>query len=648
MAIVQMQKVAILAHRPLRDAIIDQLHEEGVVQVSETPMGTDADHTEMNFHVAELRFAIDVLQEAAPKDILLLLQQPASTEDILQSVRTTDVRGIVDRLHALEEADTAAERRMQDARMTADLLAPWVRLPSPLNTPAQTRTTIRVLGTIPSAQIDACTAALKKRVPRSALDVIGTHGSDTYASATVWKQDVRTFEEIATSVGWTTVTLPLMEGTAREQHEEAIAAIGEAQRQKKQNHEERVRLSPELPALVHVEKYMQWLNEKSRVRESMSHSYATVALLGWMPAAQVDALEEKLHRLSPAVAVLRVKPDEGEEAPVLLANSKLVTPFTSVTTLYGLPLPSEMDPTAALSPFFILFFALCLTDAGYGAVLAIIFGTVLWRTRKSVEESPLVWLLFLSGLVTFAVGILFGGWFGLTPAQVPEFLTRTTPDGQLLFKGQLWNLSEQSGIQFLQYLSLALGLTHLFFGMFLAGWYKWVHGRKREAIWVDFSSHLLFAAIGFFIAAPLFEATAGLTDLARYLLGAALLFAVWGKGYGNPWYLRPIFGVLGLMNLAIGMLSNGLSYLRILALGLVTGAMALAINQVAMEMGKLFPLWLAIPVIIIISVLGHFVSIALNTLGSFIHSGRLQFIEFFSQFFEGGGKPFTPFRRSRL
>ncbi len=101
-----------------------------------------------------------------------------------------------------------------------------------------------------------------------------------------------------------------------------------------------------------------------------------------------------------------------------------------------------------------------------------------------------------------------------------------------------------------------------------------------------------------------------------------------------------------MLNFSISLLSNGLSYLRLLALGLVTGAMAMAVNQVAVEMGKLFPVWLAIPVIIVIFLGGHLVSIALNTLGSFIHSGRLQFIEFFSQFFEGGGRPFAPFRRS--
>ena len=336
----------------------------------------------------------------------------------------------------------------------------------------------------------------------------------------------------------------------------------------------------------------------------------------------------------------KVKADEGEEVPVLLKNKKIVAPFESVTGLYGLPLSNEMDPTAALSPFFILYFSLCLTDAGYGAIIALIFGIYLLKSRKSIEEAKLPWLLFFGGVMTFFVSIPFGGWLGLTPEQVPAFLTKQGAEG-LLFKGQIWNLGKQSGIDFLQNLSLALGVTHLFFGMFLAGMHKWIHGKKVEAFWVDFTSHILLGSILFLAFAP-----AEMAEIAKYILYGAIGLMIWGKGHGAKWFLRPISGLLGSVNFIIGMISNGLSYLRILALGLVTGAIAAAINQVAVELGNLFPVWLGVPVIIVIFLAGHMVSIALNTLGSFIHSGRLQFIEFFSQFFEGGGKEFSPFRRS--
>jgi len=394
----------------------------------------------------------------------------------------------------------------------------------------------------------------------------------------------------------------------------------------------------ELPNLLSVQRFIHWLNDKQGAREAMGETLDTVMLLGWTARAGISTLEKTLHHLSPATAVLKVKPDPGEEVPVLLTNPALITPFESVTNLYGLPLSREFDPTAALSPFFILYFALCLTDAGYGAVLALVFGLAVWKLKKRIEDAKLLWLLFFGGIVTFGVGILFGGWFGLTPEQVPALLTYTNAQGDLLFKGQIWNLSAQSGITFLQNLSLILGLTHLSFGMFLAGWHKWIHGKKQEAFWLDFTNHLLIGAGILYALRP--------TPYSLLTLTLTLTLFIWGKGYGSPWYLRPLTGILGLVNFAISMLSNILSYLRILALGLVTGALAMAVNMVAVEIGKLFPLLLAIPIVIGICVVGHLVSIALNTLGSFIHSGRLQFIEFFSQFFEGGGRPFSPLRRS--
>jgi len=648
MAIVQMQKVAVLAHHSLEEELIRYLHEQGVMEVSQISQDISVDHTEMNFRAAELQFAIQTLTEHATPAVVSALRKKASPEDVVKAAKHTDVRSIVDKLQELEEKDTVSERTVQEQKNLISILEPWAGMSALLDSAHETRKAIRIIGTIPEQQVPALHETLSQGKILADVEPTGVQDGLQHMTAVVLKTDVRRFEEGATRLGWTTVNLPIIEGTAAMQSEQARIRLRSLTEAKQLRIKERIALSAELPNLVKTETYLRWMNEKQGVREAISATKNTIALLGWIPAAQLQKLEAGLHRLSPAIAVLRVKPDEGEETPILLKHSKLIEPFVSVTTLYGLPRQSDIDPTAALSPFFILFFALCLTDAGYGLTLFVLFSIALLKMRKSVEEAPLIWLLWMSGFVSVLVGIPFGGWFGLSPDVMPEFLTKTGVDGTLLFKGQIWNLSQQSGITFLQNLALALGMTHLMFGMFLSGWHKWVHGQKAAAFWQDFTSHILIGSAILAIAAPLLPAVSPYAQWCNYALYVAVALAIWGKGYGSKWYLRPIFGLLGLMNLAIGLLSNGLSYLRILALGLVTGAMAQAVDQVAVEMGKLFPIWLGIPVVVIIFICGHLVSIALNTLGSFIHSGRLQFIEFFSQFFEGGGKPFSPFRRSSL
>jgi V/A-type H+-transporting ATPase subunit I len=394
---------------------------------------------------------------------------------------------------------------------------------------------------------------------------------------------------------------------------------------------------------VLARQYLRWLHDKQAVREAMQRTRSTVIAMGWLPKNRLHTLESALERALPQSALFKIKPDENEESPILLNNPAFLKPFESVTALYGLPQSSEMDPTPMLSFFFILFFGLCLTDAGYGLVLAIAMGLFIWAKKLSIEEGRLWWLLLIGGIVTFFVSIPFGGWFGLTPDKVPSIFTvDTNGDGIAdLFKGQIWNLGETKGIAFLQNLSIALGLIHLSFGIFLAGVSKWISGQKAAAFWVDWTTLILFVTIGTYFFVP-----PEMQSFALYGIYAALALVIWGKGYGSSFFLRPLFGVLGLVNLAMGMLSNTLSYLRLLALGLVTGGLALAVNLVGGQIGGLLPVYLAIPVVLVIYLFGHLVNIALNTLGAFIHSGRLQFVEFFSQFFEGGGRPFQPFKRS--
>jgi V/A-type H+-transporting ATPase subunit I len=640
MAIVQMQKVAILAHSSLREDLLEFLHQEGVVQVSEATGSPKIDHTEVAYRAGEVQFAISVLKDVASKEAIAAAQKKADAKTIISTTKKTDVLGIVEQLRKLEESDTEAEKLLQETRALQTQLEGWKELSYDISVSGETETTVRMTGTLPAANLQILQEELKTHADKSIIEHIATEGGHASCVIQVWKDEQKKCEEIATRLGWTEVELPQLEGKPAELYEQARMQEKELLAKKKKNNVARSQLAVELPNLMKVATFITWLDEKQSVRESLAETESTFTLLGWMPKKRMQHLEAKMQKISPAIAMVKVKPEKGEEPPVLLKNPLPVTPFESVTNLYGLPLPSEMDPTSSLSLFFILYFALCLTDAGYGLVIALIFGIAIWMKKLSIQQARLAWLLFIGGIVTFFVSIPFGGWFGLTPEQVPAFLTKETASG-LLFKGQVWNLNQEQGITFLQNLSLFLGITHLFFGMFLAGWHKWIHARKMEAIWVDFTSHLLLGAAIFYAVGP-----AEMADIRKYTLYGVLAIVIWGKGYGAKWFVRPLVGLIGLVNFGIGMISNSLSYLRILALGLVTGAIAAAVNQVAVEMGKLFPIWLGIPVVIGIFLMGHIVSIALNTLGSFIHSGRLQFIEFFSQFFEGGGREFKPFRRS--
>ena len=593
MAVVKMQKVAVVAHRSEKEGVLELLHKEGVMEITDAREATSHDHAEVPYRAAELDHVIAKLQEAASKQTLAACKKKASDDEIRRAALEHDIRGIIDSVHALEQQEGDLQRALHELEH----------------------------GHVPE----------KKKGPKGKFDA-NAADEGVYFTASEVHEDLSRFGQTQLTLG--------------EEVEQVKTEQAKTLKQLETVHGQMAKLSGELPMLVRARKYMRWLDEKATARDAMKHTKTTVTLFGWIAKSFFDPLEKKLHKLSPATALLKVDPRPGEQAPVHLKNPTWLAPFESVTTLYGLPQAHEFDPTPLLAPFFILFFGLCLTDAGYGLVLAALMAVYLAKNKLSVRQAPLWWLLLIGGLMTFLISIPFGGWFGLAPAQVQGFLPSavvdTNGDGVAdLFKGQIWNLGETPGITFFQNLSIALGLIHLSFGIFLAGLSKWVLDRKGEAFWVDWTTLILFAAAGAYFFVPTDQ-----KQNALYAIYFSIALVFWGKGHGSTLAMRPLNGFLGILNLAMGMLSNTLSYLRLLALGLVTGALALAVNLVAQQIGGMLPIYLGIPVAIIIYLSGHTVNIALNVLGAFIHSGRLQFVEFFSQFFEGGGRPFVPFKRS--
>lgn len=583
MAIVPMQKVAVVAHKKHEAELLELLHQEGVMEISELPdvgqINTDA----VPYHAAELDHVMAILMPYASTQTLAVMSEHATPADIAKAGKSEKIRTIIDRVHALEQQDAEFKQQLTD--------------------------------------LD------HGRLPEASGRSSASPDEGTYFTSSNVKGDLSKFGgDMAAGAHSGQVT----------------ARSAEVRQMVEKLHKELAQLSADLPLLSRARQFVAWMNEIEAARRTAKKTHSTVTLFGWIAKSLFDPLERKLAAISPATAVLKVAPEEGEQAPILIKNPAWLKPFESVTLLYGLPQSGELDPTPLLAPFFILFFALCLTDSGYGLVLAVAMALFIWKKKIALKDGPLWWLLMIGGIMTFFISIPFGGWFGMSPEQAPAFMTETRADGALWFKGQVWNLGATPGITFFQNLSIVLGLIHLAFGMFLGGVSKGLRGSWVEGFWMDWTQLVLLAsAIAYFFVPAEFK------QMTLIAIFASVALVIWGKGYGSVWYMRPLYGFLGLLNLAMNMMSNTLSYLRLLALGLVTGALALAVNLVAQQIGGFLPPAIGIVVTIIIYIAGHTVNIALNVLGAFIHSGRLQFVEFFSQFFEGGGRSFSPFKRTK-
>ena len=153
---------------------------------------------------------------------------------------------------------------------------------------------------------------------------------------------------------------------------------------------------------------MLFRSDKKQVINNFARTGNSFVVEGWIREADLPQLEERLTACE-TVEVVSRDPDEGEFFPVALENKKGFAPFEFITQLYGTPSPHGMDPTPALTPFFIVFFGLCMTDAGYGVVIALVAALGLWKLKMGDSGRKLLWVLLAGGLSTIVFGMLVGG-----------------------------------------------------------------------------------------------------------------------------------------------------------------------------------------------------------------------------------------------
>jgi V/A-type H+-transporting ATPase subunit I len=361
--------------------------------------------------------------------------------------------------------------------------------------------------------------------------------------------------------------------------------------------------------------YLTMERDKKQVVANFARTGKSFILEGWIRAGDVPNLQQKLESACETVSLIAREPESGEVHPVALENKKIFAPFEFVTKLYGLPSPTGLDPTPFLAPFWFVFFGLCMTDAGYGIAIALLASFGLLKV-KGDSVRKLLWVLFAGGLSTVVFGWLLGGWFG-----VPLF------GAPLLFNPLL------DPMPMLTY-ALILGLLQIFFGMAIQFVRLLKQGRVFDALADVGLWYVLIIGLLMYIAP-------GMAGVAKTmsLIGAAGL--VLTQGRTQPTIIKKLFsGVLSLYNIT-GYLSDVLSYSRLLALGLATGVIAIAINTMA-GLLKGSPIGFVLMIILLIG--GHTFNLVINTLGSYIHSSRLQYIEFYNRFYEGGGRNFVPFQ----
>ena len=365
-----------------------------------------------------------------------------------------------------------------------------------------------------------------------------------------------------------------------------------------------------------------------------------VMLEGWVPEESVDSLKAMLDN-SGAFYELRAA-RRGDNFPVKLKNNAFTRMYEVLTKMYGMPSGTDFDPTPIVAPFFSLFFAFCMGDAGYG-LLMVLLGFLL-KKKLGKNMAGMMNLVITLGIFTTVMGALLGTFFGMSLLEftgIPQSLRDFIIAGDVEIMGATYDKQ--------MILALGIGIIHISIAMTVKAINSTVFFGFKESLsawgwWLVVVGGVIVGTLTFLSVIPagiskwVFIAVGGLGAVGIYLLNNLRRNILVNIGAG----------LWDTYNMASGLLGDILSYIRLFALGLAGGMLGATFNSLAMMVvegqegiAAVFG-WIGFGLIILV---GHTLNIAMSCLSAFVHPLRLTFVEYFKNAgYEGKGEEYKPFK----
>lgn len=638
--IAEMKKVQIAGLASQKNKVLREIQKLGVMQVvssdyseNDSPDASEfVQHDEAGNDVLEVEKKLNITKETieffekilAEHNIKLL--KPFAADDEFTQDFNELVWLKICKLQALMSQYTDNMARQNSLRHELSEISVWSKLDCPLDL-HKTEKTVWYIGTIPNSSdisvfnseiekinLCHCIVAEQDKTQRYILVVAHISAEDDV---------IRLLHKNS----FKKADLSGVHGTASENIKNISNKLSTLDDENKKIESYVIRSKKDLDDFKKLYDYLLNLEKRHHIRKNLLRTQETFFITGYVAAENfncfTDSLSEKFK-----VAIEELPADEDEKPPVLFKNYKFVAPFEMVTKMFSMPDPKEADPNFILSIFYSLFFGLMMADAGYGIVMCVLSFLAIKFSDLSGVAAKLVRLLFICGLSTIFWGIVFGGWFG-------NFfdVMLSKPEGFAVWFNPL-----EEPMKMLVF-SFILGVIHLLAGMAMKAYILIRSGKVWDAVFDVGFWYLLYAGIGMM----LFESTSG---IGKYVLiaGVAGLILTQGRHEKNI-FMKLFKGVASLYGI-VGFFSDVLSYSRVLALALASAVIAMVVNTMGSLAGTS-----TIGGILIFTVaflIGHTFNLAIGALGAYVHSSRLQYVEFFGKFYSGGGKEFKPFSLSKF
>lgn len=407
--------------------------------------------------------------------------------------------------------------------------------------------------------------------------------------------------------------------------------------------------------LKEVEQQIDW--KQVTLNTESSADGALCVLEGFCPEENCATLDERLNTLSAALYYETEDPVEGDATPIKLYNNWFTRLFEPLTGMYGWPNYGEFDPTPILAPFYLLFFSMCMGDAGYGILLIIIGLLIHYNKLKISMFEGLGPIITTLGVGTLVVGFFLGTAFGMDLSALFPNIDYLFLNGKVVTEGGVRYMSKaayaasgiEGGYDVAMVLAILIGIFHICLAMVVKAlcYTKRFGFRAQLGTWGW--TLLIVGGIAAFVICLALSVPMDVTKIVLITIAAisAMGIYLFNTPGRNP-LLNIGSGLWDTYNMATGILGDTLSYIRLYALGLAGGMLGGAFNNLGlMIMGgsTAGATWQWLPFILIL-VVGHILNLAMSALGAFVHPLRLTFVEYFKNSgYEGKGTLYSPFKK---
>jgi len=523
-------------------------------------------------------------------------------------------------------------KELQNARNkieTVELsLKPWVGYEFPLEV-SETKNTNVFIGVVPpKLDVNAMNDAVSELTNEISISLIFADQEQQYVSVISMKEAEEEVFDTLKKYGFNKVIFKDLEGSADENITKCKSEVADIANKIAEVEKD---LEGMAAHKAEIELYYDYLSinlDKAKAADSMLSTERTFYIDGWVPAVEAQSLAELLEKYGCYYEI--TAPAKGEETPVLLKNNAVITPIEAITELYDTPNSREVDPTPVFAFFYVMFFGIMFADIGYGILLTLLSVVLLKVGKLEGGIHKFIKQLGYCGVSTIIWGVVFGSFFGnIIPVVSGHFF-----GSEIVFE-PLWFDPVEDAMTMLIF-ACACGVVHIFVGLGVKAYSHLREGRILEAINESFLWYTLLIGLLLLLGGDFVFAEPNNVGMIMSIIGAGgiiLLPVFMGKGIGK------LIGLWNLYNIT-RYLSDVLSYARLLGLCLAGAVIAQVFNTIATMPGSGI---IGVITFIVIVLVAHVFNFLVSALGAFVHAIRLQYVEFFSKFYEGGGTPFKPF-----